>query len=325
MITAPQLEALWARLEASQASGREFRSLRAPGTEALDVHVAIRTSDNAPCLLFDLAVLGTPATPFEAGGLRLVRIALEQGQAIALVLEDADRRDLFTTVSADLLNFARAASPGPALALVLERLEAWRGFLRSVGGGMSRAEVIGLAGELRVLEQLLEVHVSLLETWRAPVDGLHDFENRGHALEVKTTLGPGSRISISTLDQLDPTGLDRLDLIHVRLFESPDGQTLDELIESLFRKLPDDARRRELSNALLQRGLSPDDTPARQELRTAAQSMTAYPVNPQFPRLNRADLPDAIIDASYILDLNHLKVPAAATGSLIGEYGGRHA
>jgi hypothetical protein len=322
MTSAAQLDDLWLRL-ASAGGQRQYRSLRAPDAGALDVHAAIRALDEARCLLFDLPVPGESDTGFEAGGLRLTRVALDDGMAFALLLEDKARSDLFTTICADVITFADAEDPARALRLVMERLEAWRQFLRSISGGMSRQEAVGLTGELLVLEALLTRDSALLPAWRAPDDGLHDFEHAGHAIEVKTTLGPGWRVTISTIEQLDTVGLDRLDLLQVRLFETPSGDTLGDLIDRIVTLLPDEGDRRAFSNAILQRGLAPDDRTARSGLRTALQHMTSYAVDDQFPRMRRADIAGAIVDLRYVLDLAQLQACAGPATATLDSFGGR--
>lgn len=323
MTSSLQLEELWARLSSMVGGQRQFRSMRAPDAGVLDVHVAVRTTDCARCLLFDLPDPESTDAGFEAGGLRLTRVALEDGPGIALLLEDATRSDLFTTICSDVIGYANAADPVHALRLVMERLEAWRQFLRSVSGGMKREDAVGLIGELIILETLLSRDPQLLRTWRAPENGLHDFENSGHAIEVKTTLGPGWRVTVSTLDQLDIAGLEQLDLIQVRLFETAAGETLGQLIERITSLLADETERRALSNALLQRGLAPDDYHARRSLRVAVQQVTTYPVVADFPQLRRHDLPKAIIDARYVLDLAQLQEIARPAIPTIESFGDR--
>lgn len=322
MTNTADLDDLWLRL-ASAPTHRQFRSLRVLARGRLDVHAAIRSADGARCLLFDLAQPESMDIGFEAGGLRLTRVALDDGLAFALFLEDVARSDLFSTICADLIAYSEADDAARALRLVLERLEAWRHFLRTISGGMNRQEAIGLTGELHVLEALLIREAGLLPAWRAPDDGLHDFEHAGHALEVKTTLGPGWHVTISTLDQLDQTGLDRLDLIHVRLFETPTGDTMEDLIARIDARLPDDRERRAFSNALLQRELGPDDQAARTGLRTAVQQMTGYSVDDDFPRMRRSNIAGAIVELRYVLDLAQVQNAAGPATAAIDSFGGR--
>jgi len=311
--SAMDLEVLWSRLAASGVGQRRFVSIRVDDAGPLDVHAAIRSVDRSPCILFDLPdPNGVGDLEFEVGGMRCARAATDGGQSIVLSLEDGARRDLFATLSADLIAHATDVPVEAALGSVLVRLDAWRLFLRSVAGGMRRREIVGLIGELRILRELAEEAGGLLSTWQAPDDGIHDFENRGHALEVKTTLGAGSRVMISRLDQLDDAGLERLHLVHVRLFETPEGETVQDIVDAIAAHLPDDQSRRLLENALLRRGLSPDDRRARTGLRTARQQTAAYAVTEAFPRIIRSAVPPAIPEVSYAVELAGLAELASA-------------
>jgi len=308
MSVAPdELETLWSRLSTADGVQRRFVSLRIDDAGTLDVHAALRTADRSPCLLFDMldpSAVGD--IDFEVGGMRCARSATDTGQSLVLSLEDPARRDLFATLCSDVLAYAATESAVRSLPAVLTRLDAWRLFLRSLSDGLSRSEIIGLIGELRVLLEFLENDATLLNVWRAPENGLHDFENDGHALEVKATLGPGTYVTISHLHQLDDGGLDRLDLVHVRLYETPQGDSVDDLVGSISSLLPDSDAQRHFSNALLRRGLSPDDRRARTGLRTAVQQFAAFHVTSETPRILRADVPLAITEVRYTLELAQL-------------------
>lgn len=320
------LEALWSRLATAGAGARRFVSLRVDDAGFLDVHVAVRSVDRAPCLLFDLADPESVGdVEFEVGGMRCSRGATDTGQSIVLSLEDGTRRDLFGTLTADLIAHAADLPSASALASVLIRLDAWRLFLRTVADGLKHSEVIGLIGELRILRELVQADSRLLFTWRAPDDAIHDLENRGHALEVKATLGAGSRITISGLDQLDEAGLEVLDLVHVRLYETPEGECIDDITGTIMAHLPDDQTRRLFKNALLRRGLSPDDRRARTGVRTGLQQVAAYRVTAKFPRIVRVDVPSGIPEVSYAVELAaaaDLALPWAEVSTAFNERGG---
>jgi hypothetical protein len=142
----------------------------------------------------------------------------------------------------------------------------------------------------------------------------------GHALEVKTGLGPASAVTISRLDQLDASGLRRLDLVHVRLIDVPNGRSLRDIIDAIAALLPDEAGRRAFENALLRRGLMPDDAIACTTPRIQQRSVDAYSVSDTFPRLVRADVPVAIIDASYLLDVRAITQFGADSAAVIAEF-----
>ena len=304
---AADLEALWARLQLAGRGAKRFVTLRIDNGGTLDVHAALRTVDDAPCLLFELASHDSARSlDFEAGGMRCARSMLEEGPALVLSLEDDLKRDLFASLCADILAYASSEGSGSSIEAVIARVEAWQAFLRSTTGHMTRSETIGLIGELCVLRAILEKEPSLLATWRAPNDGIHDFEHLGMALEVKTTLGAGSRIKIASLAQLDDVGLEQLRLVLVRLLETPDGECIDDLATSISSLFTNPEDRRQFSIALLRRGLSPDDCRARSGIRASISQLHVHPVSEGFPRILRGSISPAIIDASYVLELAHL-------------------
>jgi hypothetical protein len=203
----------WDELAKTVSLARQYRTKLISTEMPLDILAGMRASDNAPCLMLQTTL--APEALFELGGMRLSTMPDQSGPFLVLSLEDSSRRDLFSTICADVVSAAARAVTAGALEQVLARLDAWRRFLRDRRDGLSRPETIGLIGELLVLEQLLVADPYGLATWQSPDDGLHDFESSGHALEVKAGLGPSSSITISALDQLDTTGLRRLDLLRV--------------------------------------------------------------------------------------------------------------
>ncbi|QQO18599.1 PD-(D/E)XK motif protein [Bradyrhizobium diazoefficiens] len=311
------LEALtevWDELTRTAPVARQYRTRLISTDLPLNILAGIRATDSAPCLMLQTAP--TPEALFELGGMRLSTISDQLGPFLVLSLEDINRRDLFTTICADVVAAAAEAGSEDALSRFLGRLLAWRQFLRERRSGLSRQETIGLLGELLVLEQLLSADRRRLSAWKSPEDGLHDFESNGHALEIKTGLGPSSSITISKLDQLDLMGLRQLDLLHVRLIELPSGRCLQDIIAAITGSLPDDASRRAFEDALLGRGLMPDDDTARLLPRVQQRSIDAYSVTDGFPRLHRGALPVAIVEAIYTLEvraISNFAVDPAAT------------
>jgi hypothetical protein len=315
------LEALngaWDELARTAPLAHQFRTKLISTEVPLDILAGMRASDSAPCLM--LQTTPAPEALFELGGMRLSTIPDQSGPFLVLSLEDSGRRDLFSTICADVVSAAARAGTADALEQFLARLDAWRQFLRDRRDGLSRSETIGLIGELLVLEQLLAADPHVLATWQSPNDGLHDFENNGHALEVKAGLGPSSSITISALDQLDVTGLRRLDLLHVRLVEVPGAQCLRDILIAISSILPNDTSRRAFENALLRRGLMPDDDTARLTPKVQQRSIDSYSISEAFPRLSRAALPVAITEATYTLEVRAIAAFAADTTAALDAF-----
>ncbi len=313
-----RLRDAWAELARHSPDTRQFRTKRLCDGTRLDAYAAIRAKDDAPGLVLHAVVM--PDVLFEVGGMRLSVAAGEPVPLLVLSLEDRERSDLFATVCADALAAADDASSTDALNYFLARLNAWRRFLRERRSGLSREETIGLIGELTIYERLLSAHADAQASWQAPDDGLHDFMRNGHAIEVKASVGPSFLLRISSLDQLEATGLRRLNLVHVRLIESPDGRTIADFITSIAQSLPDENAHRAFENALLRRGLMPDDDSARTRPRVQLRAIESYQVNERFPRLTRAAVPAEVTEAIYSLEVRSISPHAIDTDRMIREF-----
>lgn len=313
----------WDELAQTAPVARQFRTKLISTEVSLDILAGMRAVDSAPCLMLETSA--EPDALFELGGMRLSSVPHDGQPFLVLSLEDGNRRDLFATICSDVVAAAAQAGRSQALAQFVARLDAWRHFLRDRRDGLSREETIGLVGELMIMEQLVAIENGLQTCWEAPADGLHDFLREGRALEVKTSVGPTTRLRISSLDQLEPAGLNSLDLVHVRLIEAADGRTLDSLLGDIEDRLPDEASRRDFANALLRRGLMPDDASARTSLRFKLRGMDTYRVQEDFPRLSRAIAPAAVVEAVYQLDRRAIEPFATDTRTAIEFFAGRAA
>lgn len=315
------LRGAWTELALHPPQARHFRTRRLSADLLLDAHAGLRASDDAPCLVIEAA---PPAdTAFEVSGMRLYPAAGDESPLLILSLEDPAGLDLFAMVCADSLQAAADAPQVEVLTSFLARLHAWRYFLRERRSGLTRNETVGLMGELVVLRRLIQDDACLLANWTAPDDGLHDFELAGHALEVKSTLGPAATLHISSLDQLDASGLQRLDLLHIRFVEEPEGECLGDMIQGIISGLAQDAARRNFGNALLRRGLMPDDIGALSSPRASVRTLTAFSVEKSFPRLVRASVPLAVAEADYTLELRGIEAYSIEAEIVLATFAGR--
>ncbi|WP_296104691.1 PD-(D/E)XK motif protein [uncultured Agrobacterium sp.] len=320
-----ELLAAWAALATVSSGDRLFRSRRLAKPDGIELSVALRETDGAPCLIARPRGLSEDLTLFETAGLRLSRAADPGGGLLVLSLEEPSSRDLFAEVCGDVVRtLVRSEKDGESNLLpeLFARLAAWRAFLRDQARGLSRQEIIGLIGELLVLEQLLARFPNALSFWKSPDDGLHDFENRGHALEVKTSLGSARRLHVSTLDQLDNSGLASLHVAHIRLVEQVDGLTLAELAERIEAQFATDRGRRLFANALLRRGLEPG-TVRDHRIAVSFSGSEHYIVGTSFPCLSRSRVPAGIADANYQIEVHALAGFIADGNDVMNRLGGR--
>lgn len=310
-----ELRAKWTTCLSTRSGGHEWRALGLPARYVMKVLAAVRDRDSRIAVLLETPLVHAPAhrVKFDAEGISLVdeRSADEQLVRIGMTLERSDLRDIFEVIVLDLLGVvSEASTPEQAIERIARRLGAWQTCLRVRRRGLGWEEQIGLLGELTVLRQVGEVagFGTAVAAWQGPLDGIHDFQARGLALEVKSTVGPSHQVRISKLDQLDDRGLRQLLLCRVRFQESAGGRTLPEQIASLRQQIEIGfpVAVSEFSERILKTGYLDSDAPMYSAHRLELVELLGYRVDPGFPRLLPTSVPPAVVDASYVLDERQL-------------------
>src|SRR5208283_1765934 len=159
----------------------------------------------------------------------------------ALSRQPTGNLDLFSAMATDLIELlasARTADYDQLSRLFLVRIRTWQAFMEKDRSGILGLEAeIGLYGELLVVRELLDADITApdaIESWRGPLDGLHDFELGTGAIEVKATMATaGFPATIWSIEQLDDTVRQPLFLAGIRLATNGTGRTLPELIAEL--------------------------------------------------------------------------------------------
>lgn len=168
-----------------------------------------------------------------------------------VVCTDARLLRTFLSLIGEMLD--RSDESGrPSIDELAEVLESWRAALARERTAMDRNRLVGLFGELTVLERLAarDPQAALL-SWKGRQGAIHDF-SRTNALEVKTLVGDGSpAVTIHGEHQLDPPVGGALHLVAFRIADSAEGESLEELTariaehgvphEDILRTLVDDA------------------------------------------------------------------------------------
>ncbi|MFM2043988.1 MAG: hypothetical protein RLY86_2564 [Pseudomonadota bacterium] len=255
----------------------------------------------------------------QAKGFRTSRVKLQGSPEtwVAVTRQPAGSIELFASMTTDVLDVVQAqggAAPAAVLRQAIARIAAWQRFMERGSGLLTLEEELGLHGELVVLGGLLEGEAdkaAIVEAWLGPLGGLHDFRFGPGALEVKSTLsGPGFPASISNLEQLDTSVVSPLFIAAIRHIESPGGMTLGDLsLDLLDRMARDPAAKAALKDRLLAAGL-PEADFGRYTRRLTPVGTRVHLVDDGFPRLVRGNMPPAIVNARYVLDLD--LIPATA-------------
>lgn len=184
---------------------------------------------------------------------------------------------------------------------------------------VDEARVIGLIGELVVLDLLCEISPGAIEAWTGPFDQRHDFRRRTQALEVKTsTRADATSIVVSSIEQLTEPAGGALTLIHLRMERAVGG--LSSIGRLARRILERGVVQEELLRRLSAAGCANWDAPEWNGIELSIEGMAGYRVVPGFPRINTGlfqgnALPAGITSVSYGVDL------AAANQFRMEEYG----
>lgn len=246
----------------------------------------------------------------------------------ALVRQQSGQLPLFSLMAADLVSLlARLGGDGGEgiLSALMTRIHAWQSFMKHNRPDLlSSEEEIGLVGELFVLGNLISDGMppaDAIQSWVGPTDGLHDFTIGPGGIEVKSTTAPkGFVAKIGSLDQLDNSLYQPLYVGSVRLWQSNNGSTLPDLVDLLKEKIHDEAAIALLSSRLVAAGYI--DSMRNHYVRRFVNRELAYRlVKDDSPRLTRANVPSAIYDAKYMMDLDVIPVVATTFSEISSNLG----
>ncbi|WP_027467510.1 PD-(D/E)XK motif protein [Deefgea rivuli] len=252
-------------------------------------------------------VLGEDMQPFELPAFRnieLVSLKTDNGIRIGMTLLEADLARNFSLMCYDLAERSGVAcSVDAATAILLRALANWAElFKRRANDGLTREEVLGLMGELLVLESLLtesEINPNtLILGWRGPNGDTRDIGVNGTRVEVKAQLSTGAlKLRISSLTQLDDCG-DRVFVALMRVSPSEKGRSLLTIVEDIKELLIG----RPLAGLEFERkialsGMTVDSNQCLEEY--ALDDRIVYSVTGSFPRLTPANVPLGIAAVQY--------------------------
>ena len=164
---------------------------------------------------------------FDAPSLRIV-VSIFRAHAAAIRFLDLtclsrDLETVFAEVADEIL--ARVLAGEDCLAAAQSTIQDFRTLLlRSARTVVPRSVVVGLVGELLVLNRLLDRSSRAWRTWRGPDGERHDFRGGCSSLEVKATTRAGnSLIRVNSMEQMEPPSGGSLHLLHVTIEQAAAG------------------------------------------------------------------------------------------------------
>lgn len=184
----------------------------------------------------------------------------------------------------------------PSIDELTEVLESWRAALARERTAMDRNRLVGLFGELTILEKLAAKDPqAALASWKGRQGAPHDF-SRANSLEVKTLTGDGTPVvTIHGEAQLDPPSIGDLHLVAFRIVDDAEGESIDDLISRIAdHGVPYDE---------ILRTLGEDDTPGADDRRRRflIDETRLHEVTEDFPGLRASRLaPESLRGVSAI-------------------------
>lgn len=296
-----EFESKWTDLA---SGGHSAGRLRVYPDHMLNFYVQYSLAGNREVVI---DVLGEDLPPLDLPVFRnidLLSLKTAVGIRIGMTLLDADLARNFSLMCYDLAERSGvAASVDVATAILLKVLANWAElFKRGANEGLTREEVLGLIGELLVLESLLnESKVypeALILGWRGPNGDTRDIGVNGARIEVKAQRSTSaSKLRISSLTQLDDRG-DRVFVALMRLSPAEKGRSLLTIVESIKDLLV----RYPLAVLEFERKIALSGMTVDSKLSLEAYALDdrlAYAVTAGFPRLIPANVPLGIAAVQY--------------------------
>lgn len=313
-MTPAQVELMggWAKLAHGTPGSREWRAVRLVIPHVLAIFAAVRESDGTRAILFECPISAAPSwrVRFESEGVALVdeRDVQEQVMRVALILERPDLESIALVIAEDLINSSLLAEiPLQAVVAIAERLLAWQTCLKVRREGLSHQRMLGLLGELVVMERIAALSRLdlVVPKWSGPDRGIHDFARAGEAIEVKTSAGLAGLVHVTALAQLDNSGLRALTLCRVAVVRDDEGEDLRLVIARLRAEADSFGHgvRQTLDRGLLLSGYIDADIAAEGLEKFSVIALEGYDVREGFPRLTSQTVSPGIVAAEYRLDL----------------------
>lgn len=229
----------------------------------------------------------------------------EAGRFLELSCREARLEGVFEQLVEEILR--RLSAGEPTNRAVTGTVDEFRALLDRPAGTMSMEALIGLLGELIVLNELLTIAPGAWRSWTGPSAGRHDFRAGAAAIECKTSRRTaGGQVTISAIDQLE-TPPDGELLLRVLVLEpdSAGSLSLEGLAQIAISAASDPSGLRALLATAGWSPVSSDWT----TMRFSLLHDVSYRVGEGFPRLVRdsfreGDLPPGVLSVTYAVQLD---------------------
>ena len=221
-----------------------------------------------------------------------------------------DVSSLFYTFCEDLIEHTRELPSGEnGYQIIINRYYQWKKLkVKKKKELLSESEIMGLIGEVLFLRDELIPLVGddkALFSWSGQELTHKDFSYDDIWYEVKTISSGKQSVRISSLDQLDSDIDGQLVVYSLeKMSEAFDGVTLNKLVLDVMNCFESQENKDSFINKVSAHGYEYNDYYER--FVYAVSGLYRYSVNPDFPKLTHAMMPNAITKANYEIDISLL-------------------
>lgn len=235
---------------------------------------------------------------------------------LALTRQEAGSIELFAAMVCDIVGAldgiaATGVDEAKLLRVLIERVVAWKQFMSRGANPLGLEAELGLAGELAIMNVLLESGiptVEVLQGWVGPDDAPQDFLLGGGAIEVKATMSSsGFPVKISSLEQLDDSVASPLFLAGARFSREEGGHTLPELVWETELRLGREPGVTSLFREKLMVAGYFEGHSSHYTRKFKLKEIQVFSVFEGFPRLTSGTVPAGITRTLYEINLDHAK------------------
>jgi hypothetical protein len=314
IILMKKIDRIWNELEDEQPLKSGLLYKRYSGAIKPDVYVAVKSPEKLRCIA---AHLSSEAELQLKSWDKFRDIKIEtlpddknRGKKfLLLLLLDNQHRDIFSTLSEDLIHqVADIAYESELINLLLLRLEKWRLLFEKMGQkGLTDEAQRALYGEVYFLRKFLQSAANTdycINSWKGVEKSVQDFQFADWAVEIKTTHGKNQqKLHISSERQLDISIIPRIFLLHYSLEVRHNyGETLNDLVDDVLKILSDSPAAHNLFRLkLLEAGYFDIHRQLYFETGYSIRQENIYKITDDFPKITEAQIPSGVGDVRYSL------------------------
>ena len=173
--------------------------------------------------------------------------------------------------------------------------------------GLKKEEQIGLFGELTFIKEVYSKGINvekILDFWKGPEGGLHDFRFRTCLVEVKTYSKNKNKIRISNMDQLNYNFFTNLYLSCVEIEHNHSGFTIVNLIDEIKNLIFKENQTLQKFEEKLSLYGYLDIHKENYKDKFLVTNLNYYKVDKGFPCILKNNLEIGVIDVSFSIELS---------------------